>query len=267
MHVPRLPLLFAPLALALGACSDTTPAPVEPARESAGVPAADFAPAPLVTDYVWSYGQDPVPLGSATGRLCYLTGVGGRFDGSGDFVGVYLTTTGQWSLLGNSQYNAAGAEISARARCIAVASYTAETTVSSTDSPNWRHLGSSACGLTKVGGNFHDLDDIVHIVAGLPAPGTPMMIEAYSPPGGYVWGGVRCATTPPATRLGTEWSWQYPDAPVALTGSLLTRCALTGIAGRFRSTTDWVRINKAGPSWELMGAPHLGIKAWAGCWW
>lgn len=111
----------------------------------------------LSGEYEWTAGQRfPKNLGSAAGRVCFLTGVGGRFDDAGDWVRVYVNG-GSWYLFGSAG--------SARARCVPVGSYSAEY---SWEQPQGRDtsMGSTSgrtCALTSVGGRFDGLNDYVEI--------------------------------------------------------------------------------------------------------
>ncbi len=72
--------------------------------------------------YAWRAGQSlPTNLGSTTGRVCFLTRVGGSFNSSADWVRVYASG-GSWFLFGDSQ----AGDGYAQARCVAVSTYSGE---------------------------------------------------------------------------------------------------------------------------------------------
>nr|WP_246357527.1 M12 family metallopeptidase [Pyxidicoccus fallax] len=104
----------------------------------------------VTSEYSWSQGQLPTNLGSATGRVCFLTHVSGSFDGGAEFVHVY-SNNGMWYLGGNSMQTG----ISARARCVAVSGYSNEYTWEQGAGPTYMDwAGRYSCALTRVQGSF-----------------------------------------------------------------------------------------------------------------
>ncbi|QDE91485.1 hypothetical protein BHS06_22295 [Myxococcus xanthus] len=106
------------------------------------------------TEYTWTQSSSyPTYLGSSTNRVCYLTGVAGKFHGGGEWVHVY-ETAGSWYMTGNSSQSG----VRARARCINLGAnntFSPEYTWSQGNSAT--ALGGTAgrsCALTFVRGKF-----------------------------------------------------------------------------------------------------------------
>ncbi|MCY1040101.1 hypothetical protein OV208_02120 [Corallococcus sp. bb12-1] len=101
--------------------------------------------------YEWTQASSyPVYMGSATNRVCYLTGLAGKLNGGGEWVHAYVSG-GDWYLSGNTNQTT----LKARARCITVDSYTDESTWSQGASATL--LGAvtnRSCALTYVKGKF-----------------------------------------------------------------------------------------------------------------
>lgn len=112
-------------------------------------------------EYSWHQSQSyPTYMGSASGRVCFLTRISGKFKGWGEWVHAYVSG-GNWYLSGGSQQQ----DVSARARCVLVNSYTGEYLWSQYQS-HATFMGSTAgrsCALTYVKGNFRGWGEFVHI--------------------------------------------------------------------------------------------------------
>jgi hypothetical protein len=113
------------------------------------------------TAYDWTEKQrQPVNLGSAEGRVCFLTRVGGSFNSPRAWVSVY-TSGGSWFLSGDLQ----GQDGFARARCVTVSSYSGEYSWDQSKRlPT--HMGSSGgrvCALTAMAGQFKGDTEFVDI--------------------------------------------------------------------------------------------------------
>ncbi|AKJ07128.1 Hypothetical protein AA314_08754 [Archangium gephyra] len=112
--------------------------------------------------YWWQHTSPnyPIYMGSATNRVCFLTGISGGFRGWGEWVHVYVSG-GSWYLSGNSQQTG----VAARARCVSVNSYSNES--------YWHqnqkyatYLSPAAgktCALTYVQGHFRGGGESVNI--------------------------------------------------------------------------------------------------------
>ncbi|QRK08436.1 hypothetical protein JQX13_52460 [Archangium violaceum] len=102
-------------------------------------------------EYSWSQDQSyPTYLGSATGRVCFLTRVAGKFEGAGEWVHVY-TSGGSWYLTGSSEQHG----LSASARCVNVSSYSNEYSwYQGQLSTNMGTTSARSCALTFVSGRF-----------------------------------------------------------------------------------------------------------------
>jgi hypothetical protein len=254
----RLLALLAPIAVALGACTDANSADPTPTDPSLALVAVATP-----KEYVWSNGQGGVMMGSITSQVCFLTHVAGSLDNPDDWVAVYAYL-GKWFLGGNTykrwSYDP-NRPLAARARCIATSAYTDEIWVNSGSSQNATKtfpLGSGyACGLTMVGGAFESLTDAVLVL--------PRQLVAH---GQYTRARARCAqgTVHP---VGPEWQWKYSQYVAASTAMVPTSqasiCVLTGVAGEFDGPTDRVHIKETNGSYHLSGSMHDGLAAWGGC--
>jgi hypothetical protein len=102
----------------------------------------------------------PTNLGSTTGRVCFLTRVGGAFDSAADWVYVY-PSGGSWFLFGSSQARNGYA----RARCITESSYNSGYAWSQSQTyPT--HMGSTSgrsCALTRMTGQFDSWSEVIRI--------------------------------------------------------------------------------------------------------
>jgi len=111
-------------------------------------------------EYGWVAGQSlPTYLGSNSGRVCFLTGVAGSFDGSGDWTRSY-DEGGSWFLFGASQKG----DSSAKARCMAVSSYTGLYSWSQGALAQiMRPTSSHVCALMYMGGQFEGMGEYIDI--------------------------------------------------------------------------------------------------------
>lgn len=114
-------------------------------------------------EYDWVAGRQlPVNMGTASGRVCFLTRVQGDFDSSADWVRVYVSG-GSWFLFGS----ASKASGRAHARCIPVSSYSGEHSWSSSQYYD-EHMGTTSgrvCALTYMGGQFDSVNEYIDIYA------------------------------------------------------------------------------------------------------
>jgi hypothetical protein len=113
------------------------------------------------TGYDWTAAQTrPTNLGSSRGRVCFLTRVGGSFNQATDWIGVY-EHGGSWFLSGASQARNG----SARARCVAVSSYSGEYSWEQ-GTRNGTYLGRTGnrvCALTYMAGQFDGASEFVEV--------------------------------------------------------------------------------------------------------
>jgi hypothetical protein len=248
------------LALVLVACADPTAPPTEPStpRPSADLAAAGTSTAivisPVPSEYSWSQGQPAVMMGSVSSSACFLTSIGGRFEGSTEWVGI-VGRIGRWYLTGGS----AQSGVRATARCISTTSYTAEVTVTTTNGqPNKKSLPGSLCGLTRIGGNLSSHFDGVY----LDKDGT---ITAFADLGYFATGSARCVTSNSVVPAGGIQKWISWLAPLRLTRLASTVCVLAGVAGEYDAVGDWVGIRKGRDGWRLYGTNNYGNAAAAQC--
>jgi hypothetical protein len=76
---------------------------------------AEAFPSYIMSSHEWSQGMAAIDLGPADGVFCYLTGVTGRFRGTGESVNVLVSDSdNHWYLGGTSQQNG----VAATAACL-----------------------------------------------------------------------------------------------------------------------------------------------------
>ena len=136
---------------------DTSYGPLGGSSRCAELPSG----ASFTGEYSWTSAQNyPTHLGSATGRVCFLTRVAGSFEGGADWVHVYVSG-GAWYLWGSSP------NASARARCVTVSSYSGEYSWNQSMTYS-THMGSTSgrvCALTYMRGNFDGWSEQIRIFA------------------------------------------------------------------------------------------------------
>jgi hypothetical protein len=240
----------------LAACRE--PSPTAPAtRLGVAVP----APLPSGPEYSWSQGQNAVYMGTAIGRVCFLTMVSGKFDGPNEWVRV-TNPLGKWYLSGGSSTSG----VAAKARCLEVASYTAEVTIDTTWSGTPIHVVSKtltgdACALTGVGGRFELWPEAVRVKK---LAGDPWTLTVALETGGHIIGRARCILDPSHSATYTH-QWFDPDPPEIVASSSTSTCFLAGMGGPFRDVTHWVRVFRGTSSWYLLGASHDDLRASSLC--
>jgi hypothetical protein len=258
------PALAALAAVALASCGDPPAAPIPDDGAPRATPLAGLQAGPVggssTGEFTWVTGQPAVWMGSATGRACFLTSVGGRFNGSSDYVKITVNFGG-WYLSGASS-GSGDYGVGARARCVPATSYTAEKSASVSPagaSYSGVVLGPGACGLTRIGGRLGQSGDWV-LIAG----STPNLIvnsaSAY-----YLGAGARCVTAPALPMTGSA-TWAYPSAAVLIAGASTSDvCVLNQVRGPFKALADWVHVSKSLSGWSVWGASKFGLRAGAHC--
>jgi hypothetical protein len=117
------------------------------------------------TEYSWSQGQNPVLMGSIKGRACFLTRVGGDFEGTSERVEVFSGNSTSWWLGGSSTQ----AGVHAKARCVIYPYYLPQQPYSYTawipSGVDPKILGSSnwGCYLAGMSGDFEGSNSFVEI--------------------------------------------------------------------------------------------------------
>jgi hypothetical protein len=233
----------------LVACGDPSATPVTPQHApqvdpSAAVVAA-YGVAPVPSEFSWSQGQSAKLMGSAADRVCYLTYVAGDFNGGTEWVGISISL-GKWWLSGGSSSSG----VNAKARCIAVSSYSAEIS-EWTNGYASEKLSGYACGFTRIGGWFGSVTDRVWISD---YPQRVLHVQTRPEPGSGVQASVRCITSPVQVTAPVEWFGSGTLKTLASTSSPWT-CFLTGMGGDFDGSGDWVFAFKGTSVWYLWGAP------------
>jgi hypothetical protein len=214
-------------------------------------------------EYFWSGGPG-TSMGSTAGRVCFLTFVRGDFSSSFDYVRIYASG-GSW-YLGGATARGDGFGVDARARCAQVIGVSAEYVATSTGSAASITLPGSGCGLTGIGGKFDTVIDRVHIIPGGPAPDyAERTLVVWAAANGYVTGRARCASAS-AGLQSASWQWHEGNNPTQLMPTPGTLCYLTGVRGRMKSWSEFVRVWQAYGGWLLGGWSEEGyINALGGC--
>jgi hypothetical protein len=243
-------------AAAVVSCADPTPT-----APTIATPRADIVwTGPTNAEFTWVKGQNAVWMGAATNRFCYLSLVGGRFDGPDEWVAVTVNFAG-WYLSGSSHYAAGSSAVQARARCVPATGWSNEFSAE-TDHDNpykFQNLTGTACAITRVGGRFDGSTDYAEI---FPSSGGYTLWVGSSGMG-EVNARARCITTP-KTDLG-KGTWASPNQPTTLNGLSSDFCTLYAVRGPLRTLSDHVWVYRSSTRWALVGAWSPNIKAAANC--
>lgn len=227
--------------------------PVMAASWVAGGSAASAAVPPSGPEYSWSQGQTAVPMGSANGRVCFLTRVTGRFEGGGEVARTFISG-GSWYLGGNSLQSGVGAS----ARCVSVSSYSGEYHWSQGALPT--AMGSAnnrACFLTRVTGKFEGGGEVVQ---------TFTSWDTWYLGGNSLQAGVGASARCVNLAAGGEAHWTQGETPAYLGPSGDRTCFLTRMTGRFKGGGEVVRTYESGGAWFLGGSSlQAGVAASARC--
>lgn len=223
----------------------------------------DTSTAALMTaTATWSQGQQPVNLGSASDRFCFLTSIQGKFDGAGEFVRLQISG-GQWQLTGGSGQ----VGVAASARCqlsIAASDITAET--------NWvqgqaqQNLGSTnnrACFLTGVEGRFRGGGEAVWVRKS----GGNYVLGGQS---GQVSVGGRARCVLNKNTFINDWNWMQGNGSTAMVQAVTENngwaCGLTRMTGKFQGGGESIYIDWYGSQRTLAGtSSQIDVGASANC--
>ncbi|NNB84031.1 hypothetical protein HI113_00440 [Corallococcus exiguus] len=193
-------------------------------------------------EYTWAQGEALTPLGASAGRACFLTRVGGDFEGSGERIDI-TESGGSWYLGGAS--NQSG--IRGAARCVdATASQQYEWTQSMAYPVSMGTAAGRVCFLTGVAGKFH---------------GSGEWVRAYVENGYWYLNGnssqsgvrarARCVAT---TSYTDEFGWGQGGAAKLMDPVAGRACALTYMRGKFEGGGEYVRTFQSNGYWYLGGA-------------
>ncbi|WPB81700.1 hypothetical protein KYC5002_21600 [Archangium violaceum] len=204
--------------------------------------------------HAWVAPADATSMGSTADRICFLNRVRGNFASAGSAVDVFASG-GSWYLKG-------GGDTRAIARCAARASDTALS-----GEYVWKagqklptNMGTTTgrvCYLVRVSGSFDSGADWARIYAS----GGSWFLFGDSAKGD---GGAQARCVTVSTYSG-EYSWssnQSYDTHMGVTSGRV--CALTYMAGRFDSASDYIDIYSSSGSWYLGGnalASTVAVKA------
>jgi len=191
----------------------------------------------LMGEFYWDQYRAATPMGPVGDRVCFLTGVKGKFEGPGESVHAY-TNNGSWYLGGGSYQ----ADVGGWARCVAVGDsswftqeYTWQQGQASVD------LGSTTgrtCFLTRVSGKFLGIGETVRIFM----DNNHWYLGGNS--GQYgVTASARCVYSDYNSPDEVSWS---PGQPAQYVSPYSGRaCFLTRMAGNFRGGAESVRVSDA----------------------
>lgn len=70
--------------------------------EGVAASAACVYSANISEPFVWYQGDSAVDMGSSLGRSCFITFIGGDFDGGKEYVQIYRNDEAHWMLSGSS---------------------------------------------------------------------------------------------------------------------------------------------------------------------
>ncbi len=204
----------------------------------------------------WTAPAPASPLGSTTGRVCFLTRIQGRFDSAADSVRVF-TSGGSWYVGGSGG-------TSARAGCARLpAGDTFGVEV------EWKagqrlptNLGTTTgrvCFLSRVGGAFNSAADWVRVY---PSGGSWFLFGGSQSGTGYAT--ARCVSVPAS---GGERAWsQTQGFPTHLGATSGRSCALSSMTGGFDSMSESISIVSDTGAWYLRGSSaHWGVGGRAQC--
>jgi hypothetical protein len=258
-------------AQALAGCA--APLPADGTAEANGTEAAGARLSTTAFDYSQEYTWDQGNIGDTTlapadEGYCYLTGVSGQFEGSGEFVYVKISPGGSWVLGGESLQEG----VSARARCFPWTRLPPGThqvresdfiRVFSDEYPYHPVAppADTVCSLAGMGGSFNGGGERVAV---------NLYADAWYAEGHALAGSVlvksQCLTTSPSPSWGFEVTWRQGDDPQEMGPIHATACMLTAVAGRFKGGGERVQILQYGGNWVLSGASQQqGVEASARC--
>lgn len=230
--------------------------------------------------FEWRQGSGPIRMMPVAEGLCFLSKVGGHFEGGGEVVAISseypftpsggmggrdnMSNAGSWMLYGASQQQ----DVSARATCVPYRSLLSAHPVSMNSlSPEyiWNQgdapqsigrPGESFCYLTKIQGHFEGNGEAVRIQdagGSLVLTGSSMQLG--------VGGAARCIAVSSrfvfdtsALRLGASALQEgnqighFYETRSKLIYSSRGTCAVTSFGGRFKGGGEFVEIQDAGGS-------------------
>jgi hypothetical protein len=193
-----------------------------------------------LTRFAWNSRQGAVALGAAQNRACFLTRVGGTFNGADDSVQI-VSQGGQWILNGSA---GASGFAEARAAC---------TTGQASNEFTWRagdatlQLGddtTTACFLTGVAGAFQGGGEN----AGLRRSAGAWLIN-----GDVLQNSIRVSARclPVSARSETFGMGFGTSSPFEIDTAQNGACFLTFIGGEFAAEGDLVETEWNGVGWQL----------------
>jgi hypothetical protein len=244
------------------ACADPPTAPHERDTTAAPPPSLSQGPdsvsaATHTTNFFWTSGQGPVPMGSITGRVCFLTRVAGMF-GSARYVRIY-SSGGSWWLTGYP------VGVSAQARCQSAYSYTGEYSWSQGQNPTQMgYIYGRSCFLTRVGGDLEGSGERVEVFSGT----TAYWFLGGSSLHSGVHARARCVVYAPWFPKQPYYytSWVNSGSPAQILKSTSWSCYLAGVRGDFEGMSAYAHVFASGGSWYVKANSQVfATGAKAGC--
>ncbi|MGD0524005.1 MAG: hypothetical protein ABSE49_02610 [Polyangiaceae bacterium] len=273
----KLSFLLLALAVPLTACAADASAPG--AAPAVGEKTEQTS-APLTTaTYEWDQNLGHVTvMWPVTEGMCFITGVGGDFQGTGENVHIELDN-GYWVLTGASQQNS----VTGYALCQAwsdLGGYGYGTEEWYATAYGGNGCGIGACGSTYYPGsatlwngvNFCSLGYISGDFDGnswmqITWNGTDWVLNDYEDnPGSYMTAGGLCVGLKLSHNIDFSgiYTWKTGDAPVELGSASDIVCALSEVQGGFRGGGEEIEILNLGGTYYLWGKseqPNTGAQA------
>ncbi|MFO0795765.1 MAG: hypothetical protein U0586_17070 [Candidatus Brocadiaceae bacterium] len=196
-----------------------------------------FTGATQSSTFTWYQGQDPVRMLRSYNSVCFLTAMGGKFEGSGEVIRI-AEYSNEWNLEGGASKQK---DVAASARCI-VGLYSAPLEVSGVF--NWHQannaptrmmpIADNICFLTEISGRFHGAGEAVQIVWD----------------DGYWWLTGRSRQKDVRANaicikrggrsVSDEYIWHQGEPYKELENSV---CFLTSVSGKFNGSGEWVTVD------------------------
>ena len=259
------------VVLCAGCGNPAQPANSAPANTApANTPTPATPPAGLTysaDSHNWKQGDPTVKMIGQSEGFCFLSGMGGHFQGQGEEVRVAQAESGEWTLSGTSKQFGVAAE------AVSVKNLQPQLFRPRVQEYSWKlgdppvrmlHRNQGVCCLSAVSGNFEGGGEGVRVRL---ADDGYWYLEGHSQQGELY-----------ARAIGLEWvnpnsveidvrerEWSAGDSPVRLLAKQEGLCFLGAVSGNFEGDGEMIRIDlKSDGYWHLSGiSGQPDLKAWA----
>ena len=218
--------------------------------------------------FTWNQGNNPTSMISTNTGVCFLTSIQGKFEGSGEKVGVYVQNN-QWFLGGTSnQFGVSGAATCVLWNELLVSAYSIYGPYTWAQGQQKTFLngfaeGSGFCFLGSVTGKFKG--DGEHVEVTLDPYSREWVLSGSSQQSGVSATAYCIPTVYNYTYLTSQFTWNQ-NAPTFDLGSGYASCFLTGMKGKFEGDGESVTISSNLGEWYLGGTSNqFGVSASARC--